>query len=371
MLPILLSARAASGTSSTTQVSAAAHEKLAEQLQELTSKVDSLQQILWDGGAFSPMPQVPSSATANVDQLLRDVQGQLKVLQQQVIGRGVQVGAKVFQSFEDVETWVKAELPNQRYGLFVDAVSLLDFFACSSHVDTEKNFQAFHNQQKTGFTSMYEARVAASVQNVFPMVFGKASATGMDDSEYTTAIQDPNKWDNGVTGVKHQICQGMSDVEYQLETAIELVLGSYPEAKQVTKECLFKSKRFITDLCNFITNNFHKWKLRGHSQKDSWRMTAVCVRRIFEEIHSERVVTRDIYHYKDSVFSTAKFLWATWKPMWSWISTQNISFMNIHRLQLCWKDILLILQVSFLGQISQDFGHLNGHHLHKGGCPWS
>jgi hypothetical protein len=42
-------------------------------------------------------------------------------------------------------------------------------------------------------------------------------------------------------------------------------------------------------------------------------MTAVSIRRVFEEIHSERVVARDIYDYKDSTFSTAKFLWATWK----------------------------------------------------------
>ncbi len=57
-------------------------------------------------------------------------------------------------------------LPTQRYGLFVDAVSLLDFFTCIGHMDADKTFAAFHSQQKTGFTSMYEARVAASVQNV-------------------------------------------------------------------------------------------------------------------------------------------------------------------------------------------------------------
>jgi hypothetical protein len=180
-------------------------------------------------------------------------------------------------------------------------------------VDADKTFQALHNQQKTGFSSMYEARVAASVQNIFPIVLGKASASGMDDSEYIPAIQDPNKWDNGVTGVKHQICRGMSDVEYQLESAIDSVLASYPEARQIAKECLFKAKRFIADLCNFISNDYQKWRVRGYGQKDSWRMTAVCVRRIFEEIHSERVVARDIYDYKDFVFSTAKFLWATWK----------------------------------------------------------
>lgn len=42
-------------------------------------------------------------------------------------------------------------------------------------------------------------------------------------------------------------------------------------------------------------------------------MTTVCVRRIFEEIHSQRVVARDILDIQDGDFSCAKFLWATWK----------------------------------------------------------
>lgn len=42
-------------------------------------------------------------------------------------------------------------------------------------------------------------------------------------------------------------------------------------------------------------------------------MTSVCVHRIFEEIHSERVVARDMYDQQDPTFTTAKFFWATWK----------------------------------------------------------
>jgi hypothetical protein len=42
-------------------------------------------------------------------------------------------------------------------------------------------------------------------------------------------------------------------------------------------------------------------------------MTSVCVRRIFEEIHAERVVARDGYDHNDIGFTTAKILWATWK----------------------------------------------------------
>lgn len=67
------------------------------------------------------------------------------------------------------------------------------------------------------------------------------------------------------------------------------------------------------ELSQFITTDYQKWRHRGHAQKDAWKMTSVCVRRIFEELYSEWVVARDIYDQKDPDFTTAKYLWATWK----------------------------------------------------------
>lgn len=171
----------------------------------------------------------------------------------------------------------------------------------------------FYNQVKSGFSSMYEARLAASTQNLFPMNFGRSNSGGMDDSEYLPALQDPDKWDNGIMGLRYQISRGISDVEIQLESTIDSILKDYPEPRQIAKECLYKSKRFIMDLCSFISQDFQKWQHRGHSKKDSWRMTTVCVRRVFEEIHSQRVIARDILDVQDGDFSCAKFLWATWK----------------------------------------------------------
>lgn len=195
----------------------------------------------------------------------------------------------------------------------MDAVSLLDFFSFVSHVDAEKSMSAFYNQQKSGFTSIYEARVAASTQNLFPMVFGRSNSAGMDDSEYLPAVQDPDKLDNGITGLRYQISRGMGDVKFQLESAIDSIMGDYLEARQIAKLCLYKAKRFMSDLCTFITQNFQKWQHRGHSKKDSWQMTTVCVRPIFEEIHSQRVVARDVLDINDGDFSCAKYLWVTWK----------------------------------------------------------
>ena len=203
-----------------------------------------------------------------------------------------------------------AELPIHRYGLFVDAVSLLDFFSFLGHIDTEKQLSAFHSQQKAGFATQYELRVATSIQNLFPHVFGK---TGSDDSPYLPGVTSPDKWDNGSHGLKHSIYKGMGLVEKQVENAIHSVMSPYPEAKRLALECLCKAKRFITELCTFISDDFAKWKSRGHGKNDAWQMTSVCIRRIFEEIHAERIVTPDGYDHQDVAFTTARILWATWK----------------------------------------------------------
>jgi hypothetical protein len=85
------------------------------------------------------------------------------------------------------------------------------------------------------------------------------------------------------------------------------------EARQIAMECLLESKRFIAELLHFISHDYSKWLHRGHSKKEAWKITSVCVRRIFEALHSERIVARDILDQSDADFSTAKYPWATWK----------------------------------------------------------
>jgi hypothetical protein len=173
----------------------------------------------------------PSSLPAQI----LDLQAQVKLLQLCITGNGVQIGSKVFQSFDDVCTWVPTGILAKRYGLFVDGVVLLDFFSCIGHGEAEKTFFAFFSQQKSGFVSMYEARVAASIQNLFPKVFGRSAASGLDDSDSLPAISDPDKWDNGTTSLKCQITRGMGYVEYKLESAIDSVLQDYDEARHIAR----------------------------------------------------------------------------------------------------------------------------------------
>ena len=275
------------------------------ELRNLYDKIEALENKVDLAVAFPTNTTITGFA-----EQIEDLQQQLHLVNQRITGRGVQISSKVFQSFDDVVIWVKVNLPNHRYGLFVDAISLLDFFSFLGHIDNENQLAAFHNQQKAGFATQYESRVVTSIQNLFPHVFGKA---GSEESQYLPSISDPDKWDNGMHGLRHSINKGMNLVETQLENAINTILRPYPEARQIAQECLYRSKRFVTELCAFISDDYNKWYARGHGKKDAWRMTSVCVRRVFEEIHAERVVARDSYDHKDTAFTAAKILWATWK----------------------------------------------------------
>jgi hypothetical protein len=43
---------------------------------------------------------------------LQALQAEMKQLQLKVVGKGVQVANRTFQSFEEVKTWVTTHLPN-------------------------------------------------------------------------------------------------------------------------------------------------------------------------------------------------------------------------------------------------------------------
>lgn len=128
-------------------------------------------------------------------------------------------------------------------------------FSFLGHIDAESQVSTLYNANKAGFSSIYESRVATSVQNIFPKVFGKG-----DSHQYLPAIRHPDKWDDGSDGLMYQITKGMTDVETQLSSTIDTVLDGYHEARALASQCLFKAKRFVMDLCTFMSQDYFKWK---------------------------------------------------------------------------------------------------------------
>ena len=240
-----------------------------------------------------------------------DLEEKIKILESRVVGAGVSLGSLVFQSFEDLHAWVKLKVPKGRFGLFVDGHSFLEFFTLSGHIDTEAGTAAFSHSQKAGFSTYIEAQLAISFKNLFPVVFGKGGSSTLDDAECLPAISHGDKWNNGSTGIHHQLMRNMNDVSYQLDSSIRKVLKDHPEARQLAVDCVTSSKRFVIDLIAFMSQEYSTWQQRGFMKKNAWLIVSQIVRHIFEDLQSARISARNAQDFEDTDFTTATFMYAT------------------------------------------------------------
>jgi hypothetical protein len=260
-----------------------------------------------------PTFSAPTHEEDSLSRRLQDLEEKLKIVENRVVGAGVQLGGCVFQSFEDLLTWVRVKVPKGRFGLFVDGHSFLEFFTLSGHIDTEAGTAAFSNSQKAGFSTYIEAQLAISFKNLFPAVFGKGGSSSLDDSECLPAISNGAKWNNGSTGLHHQLMRNMNDVSYQLDSTIKKVLKDHQEAKQLAIDCVTASKRFVIDLITFMSQEYSTWQQRGFTTKAAWQVVCQIVRRIFEDLQSARISARNVQDLDDTDFTTASFIYATLK----------------------------------------------------------
>ena len=287
---------------------------LSRSIRQMSTRIQALEDNSWD----VPAPVAPSvgstmpiDAALDLSATVSTMQEQLKLLEKRVVGKGVSIGTLTLQSFEDCMAWVTQHIPPDRWGLFVDGVSLFEFMDVQ-HTEVHDALQAIHNSKRSGFASLFESRVAVSMSNLLPTLFGKSSADGLDTSEFLPALQNPDKWDlNGVTGLKHNLERGMVNVTTFMETSINRIFRTHDKARQLALECLMRSKRFIQEMINFMTNEFSVWKHRGYSKSEAWRLTCICVRRVFESMYAVRVTARDMPETSDKHFVAASMLWST------------------------------------------------------------
>lgn len=63
---------------------------------------------------------------------------------------------------------------------------------------------AEHNAKKAGYAMNYEMKDAALFNNLFLLVFGRAAASGLDDSDVLPGVIYGGKWSYGSSGLQHQ-----------------------------------------------------------------------------------------------------------------------------------------------------------------------
>jgi hypothetical protein len=280
-------------------------------LRSTTARVDPWTQN------FAPLPDTGTMSN-NVnppppdgDARLKTLEHALRALEKRVVGEGTKIGRFLFQSREDLRMWMLTNVPNNRFGLFLDAMSIFDFLA-QPHLDNQDNMAQLYNSQKNSFETTYESRVVSSMQNLFPNLFGKSLADGMDTSQALPGLLTVEKWNNnGVMGLQLQVEHELPNVEYQFRQAIGTTFEDYPEARDLALELLYRSKKFVVDLCNFIQRDYDFWHHKGYTKKEAWELTCLSVRRIFEDIHVVRVSGRDCRDISQPQLTATQIVWAT------------------------------------------------------------
>ena len=279
-------------------------EKLLETVKRLEKR---LEEQAWT------TPDTDEDRLCRVETMLRDQESRLDQIANRVTGAGVKMGNCVFPSFEDLHEWVKIKVPKGRFGFFVDAHSFLEFFVQGAHHSAEASAAAESHSDKAGYATYLETQMAASFKNLFPSVFGKGGSATLDDAECLPAITSGDKWDNGTTGVKHQLSRNMNDISHQLDSVIKKVLRDHHEARQLAIDCVTASKRFVIDLLTFMSTEYVLWQQRGLTKKDSWLLVCRMVRRIFEDMQSVRISARNIRDKEDVDFTSAMMIYASLK----------------------------------------------------------
>jgi len=253
----------------------------------------------------------PSDRALDADARLRSIEHQLKSLEKRVVGDGIRIGRFLFQSREDLRLWLVTHVPSNRFGLFLDGVSIFDFLA-QTHMDSQENMAHLYNSQRNGFDTIYESKIISSMQNLFPNLFGKSGSDGMDTSKTLPGLQTSDKWNSaGVTGLQIQVERELPNVDLQFRNAILATFEDSSEVRDLALELLYRSKKFALDLCNFMQRDVDFWKHKGYTKQSAWELTCLSVCRIFEDIHVVPVVGRDSRDLKNPSATATQILWAT------------------------------------------------------------
>ena len=246
-----------------------------------------------------------------MEAVIKDQGAIIHRLENRVVGTGVQMGDFVFQSYEDLHLWTKKHIPGGRFGLIVDAHSFLEFFTLAGHIDTELVAAAEHNAEKAGYATFYEMKVGASFSNMFPLIFGKPSSTGIDVTTGLPGVSSGDKWIHPTTGVHAQVMRKMNDISYQFDTNIRQVYRDYPEARKLATDCVTSAKRFIIDFFTFVSTEYQLWQQRGFSKKDAWDIVCQIIRRIFEDLETSRISARHSRDKNNMDATTTSIIMAT------------------------------------------------------------
>jgi hypothetical protein len=233
-------------------------------------------------------------ADPQLDQLTETVasmEASLKGMQDQLASELVSVGTVNFISRSFTQNWLTTECGGGDSGqflYFVDAVSLLSLtqdsgYSAAESVNLEGRLKA------AGHNNRAEAVMTHSFEVELPAIFGKEAVSGiMRDDRSLPNLRTYKEWDSGggSVGAKFILERNLRKCD-RIRNNIQNHLSG--EAREVARQMLDDSVKFVNELSSWISNHYHEVRNRsGTSEKECWGLISHCVRTVFSELGMAR-----------------------------------------------------------------------------------
>ena len=268
-----------------------------------TSPPDSTSKRKSMAGSTVPHP-------TDVFERLRYLKDVVNTLLARSLSDGARVQHNSFQSKEELKEWIELHLSGCRFGIFLDAVSIWEYFI-QNHQNMTDVMNTYRDTTRIGFATIHEGKVATSFQNVLPAILGK----GSDLSLYLPGLPSHKKWNagNGSSGLRFHLTHELPEVNVQVLNNIEnSVTDHYSPARNLAIECLQRSMQFVSELSAYITRFYDELKISSSfTEEQCWQLVSRCTKRYFQDMASVRVTARDVEHAKDRTTTATEFIWAT------------------------------------------------------------
>lgn len=290
------------------------------QTQTSTPSLGPLFSLLGGGGGLAGSAagmgpsQKPALMGTPIKAKVTKLEALVNVLKGRVSGEQIMVGQLSFPSFNKLSTWVAKHMTSNRFGLACDAMLFPDFFFVGAQT-VESVVTTFHGSTKNGFNTMFESRVAASTQNLLPVIFGKMAA-GADAGVFLPACSTYKKWNagKGTQGLYYQILSEIPNAQSQFQHAIPIVLGDGSPSAKLCQDLLTATVRVWTALCKFVENFMTRLSgTGGYRENEAWGIVSQCIHQIFADVSTSKASARDIRDAADPCYTCSQYLWTTLK----------------------------------------------------------
>jgi len=219
------------------------------------------------------------------------------------------MGGMSFNAYPELKLFITKHVPNEDFGLFFDAVSLLHSID-ASYVDPDWAVAMEVAQLQAQYGSQLEMKVASSFKTSFPAVMFR----DLDSSTSTAMVSEGSLGPGMATAKKWDAQDGISSTKFVIENGIHHLQDSIPFeilenltglGATLATMC-FNNLAYFSQHLNTFVDTFHleMSSAAGFTNAEAWALTMAVLVKIFFDLWDARAIAQESR-------GAAGFIWGT------------------------------------------------------------